>query len=151
VNNSGYYTSNTVDEAPRLAVRMAPVDAFHDESIVYIFRPAHYVEPEVTAVDVNIVSIFWGAALMLGVFAAAKAVRHTQRSWNRHRRLRAYIIMIWGAWWTNMIPSAVTWLHFWGEIPSRYVCMCGPRVVYVHLQYRKAMSPPCVVLGSWND
>ncbi|RYP56256.1 hypothetical protein DL771_012043 [Monosporascus sp. 5C6A] len=90
-------------------------------AVVDVFKPAWFREDHVTQLDMNVVSVFWGAALALAVFTFAKAARQTARSWARHRRVTAYLAMVWGAWITNLVPSAVTWFHFYGKIPSRHV------------------------------
>lgn len=98
---------------------MAPLS---DPDPVDVFKPEWYKDDPVTNLDMNVVSIFWGMALMLAVFTFSKAARQTARSWARHRRITAYVAMIWGAWIMNVTPSIVTWFHFYGEIPSRHVC-----------------------------
>lgn len=103
---------------------MAPLSDNRDrepdpDSVVDVFKPAWYRDDPVTDLDMNVVSIFWGMALMLTVFTFGKAARQTVRSWARHRRVTAYVAMIWGAWVMNFVPSVVTWFHFYGIIPSR--------------------------------
>ncbi|RYO85373.1 hypothetical protein DL766_000446 [Monosporascus sp. MC13-8B] len=90
-------------------------------AVVDVFKPEWFREDYVTQFDMNVVSVFWGAALALAVFTFGKAARQTARSWARHRRITAYLAMVWGAWITNLVPSAVTWFHFYGKIPSRHV------------------------------
>ena len=89
-------------------------------AVIDVFKPAWFQEDHVTQLDMNVVSMFWGAALALAVFTFGKAARQTARSWTRHRRVTAYVAMVWGAWVTNLVPSAVTWFHFYGEIPSSF-------------------------------
>ncbi|RYP01592.1 hypothetical protein DL764_006158 [Monosporascus ibericus] len=97
--------------------------------VVDVFKPAWFREDYVTRLDMNVVSVFWGAALALAVFTFGKAAQQTARSWARHRRVTIYVAMIWGTWVTNVVPSAVTWFHFYGKIPSRHVVyslsLCG--------------------------
>ncbi|RYP32020.1 hypothetical protein DL767_005465 [Monosporascus sp. MG133] len=92
-------------------------------AVIDVFKPAWFREDNVTRLDMNVVSVFWGAALALAVFTFGKAARQTARSWARHHRVTAYVAMIWGAWVTNLVPSVVTWFHFYGEIPSRHVTL----------------------------
>ncbi|RYP43147.1 hypothetical protein DL770_011827 [Monosporascus sp. CRB-9-2] len=92
-------------------------------AVVDVFKPAWFREDHVTPLDMNVVSVFWGVALALAVFTFGKAARQTARSWARHRRVTAYVAMVWGAWVTNLVPSAVTWFHFYGTIPSRHVTL----------------------------
>ncbi|RYP61680.1 hypothetical protein DL769_007609 [Monosporascus sp. CRB-8-3] len=92
-------------------------------AVLDVFKPAWFRPDHVTRLDMNVVSVFWGAALALAVFTFAKAAQQTARSWARHRRVTAYVAMIWGAWITNLVPSAVTWFHFYGKIPPRHVTL----------------------------
>lgn len=71
--------------------------------------PDSYVREVPGSADMNTSSIFWGFSLGVALFSAGKAARQSQRSWQRAKRVSAYIIMVWGVWISSMILGVLAW------------------------------------------
>ncbi|KAH7000532.1 hypothetical protein EDB80DRAFT_113933 [Ilyonectria destructans] len=71
--------------------------------------PDSYVREVPGSADMNTSSIFWGFSLGVALFSAGKAARQSQRSWQRSKRVSAYIVMVWGVWISSMILGVLAW------------------------------------------
>lgn len=66
---------------------------------------------EVSASEMAVVSIVWGASLGWSVFASVTAVKQTLQIRKRAKRLTAYIFMIWAELVASLIISFISWFY----------------------------------------
>ncbi|KAH7062358.1 hypothetical protein B0J12DRAFT_235465 [Macrophomina phaseolina] len=75
---------------------------------------------EVSASEMAVVSIVWGASLGWSVFASVTAVKQTLQIRKRAKRLTAYIFMIWAELVASLIISFISWFYMMGDIPPSF-------------------------------
>lgn len=81
--------------------------------------PSWWQGYEVTASEMAVVSIVWGASLGWLVFAAGTALKQTLQIRKRTKRLTAYVFMIWAELIASFIISFISWFYMMGSVPPR--------------------------------
>ncbi|KAF7554974.1 hypothetical protein G7Z17_g2504 [Cylindrodendrum hubeiense] len=71
--------------------------------------PDSYVREVPDHVDMNTSSIFWGFSLAAAMFAASKAAKQSQQSWQRSKRVTVYVLMLWGVWASSVVLGVLSW------------------------------------------
>ncbi|KAK3934855.1 hypothetical protein QBC46DRAFT_398815 [Diplogelasinospora grovesii] len=90
-----------------------------------------WYEPEVPREGSLILATFiWGFGLAVGVFAFAKAIRQTYRSWVHTHRVNAYIAMVWLEWSANIAMSTIGWCFIKGIICPSFWYFAGMLLVW---------------------
>ncbi|KAK1990439.1 hypothetical protein LX36DRAFT_716764 [Colletotrichum falcatum] len=59
----------------------------------------------------NVVSMFWGFTLGVGLWSGVKGYRQSMASWKRTHRVNAYIWLIWTEWMASMFIGIASWCY----------------------------------------
>ncbi|KAM0240254.1 hypothetical protein ACHAPO_002150 [Fusarium lateritium] len=78
--------------------------------------PDHYVDDLPNDIDMNIASIAWGLSLGITVFNVAKAVRQTQASWQRRKKITSYVALLWAEIISSFLLGIMCWFYLRGTI-----------------------------------
>lgn len=97
--------------------------------------PENYVDDLPNDTDMNIASIAWGLSLGISVFNIAKAIRQTQSSWQRRKKLTSYVALIWAEIISSFLLGIMCWFYLRGNIePSMQFFFFISK--YLYLQVR---------------
>ena len=83
--------------------------------------PPWYVDEPNNRIDKNTGSIFFGMTLGIAIFAFAKALRQTLRTWSKGSGITAYLYMLWAEWLASLTLAVVAWCFQQGFIGPRCV------------------------------
>lgn len=78
--------------------------------------PDNYVDDLPNETDMNIASIAWGLSLGITVFNIAKAVRQTQSSWERRKKITSYVALLWAEIISSFLLGIMCWFYLRGTI-----------------------------------
>ena len=78
--------------------------------------PDRYVDDLPNDTDMNIASIAWGLSLGITVFNIAKAIRQTQSSWQRRKKITSYVALIWAEIISSFLLGIMCWFYLRGNI-----------------------------------
>ncbi|RBR06495.1 uncharacterized protein FIESC28_11041 [Fusarium coffeatum] len=78
--------------------------------------PDRYVDDLPNDTDMNIASIAWGLSLGITVFNVAKAVRQTQSSWQRRKKITSYVALLWAEIISSFLLGIMCWFYLRGNI-----------------------------------
>ncbi|QPC61810.1 hypothetical protein HYE67_004041 [Fusarium culmorum] len=78
--------------------------------------PDTYVDDLPNDIDMNIASIAWGLSLGITVFNIAKAIRQTEASWQRRKKITGYVALIWAEIISSFLLGIMCWFYLRGTI-----------------------------------
>ncbi|KAI0009650.1 hypothetical protein F4779DRAFT_627681 [Xylariaceae sp. FL0662B] len=85
-----------------------------------LFVPPWFDYPDLTELDSNLGSVFWGMTWATAVFSSLKAAQQTRRTWKGVHRITAYIAMVWGEVIACVIMSIVLLLSRLTIMPTNF-------------------------------
>ncbi|KAK3687450.1 hypothetical protein B0T22DRAFT_439081 [Podospora appendiculata] len=92
--------------------------------------PPWYQQHLLLQSDLLLATFLWGCTIAVSLFAGAKGVRQTYRSWTRSHRVNAYIVMIWLEWWSCLATSIIIWFFLEEDIPPSLWYFTGLLVMW---------------------
>jgi hypothetical protein len=83
--------------------------------------PPWYKEQPTSQSGLLVAAFFFGASIAVAVVDSTKAGRQSMRSWRRHHRANAYVIMLWAVISMCVAAAVCSWLFLLAIIPPRCV------------------------------
>ncbi|KAH7111353.1 hypothetical protein B0J11DRAFT_619929 [Dendryphion nanum] len=84
-----------------------------------------YHTPAPVPDDMYIASIVWGFSIASSIFTAVKAIRQSNMSWKRSKRLSPYILMVWLEWLASVLMGIFCWFFLRGTIRPSFQLFFG--------------------------